>query len=1176
MRRYILSLLLFCSCLTIGAQRFFNLTALQVKVDSVLPVVTYSIPLYDNYADSTYSVSIEYPEFIPMSDADIRHYHAITKESLPRLPKVTQQISVSRKKGALEISLVPLVYRNKKYQKLVSFMLKVKSKPISNRRILQRAPEGSRYADHSVLQEGTWVKIRVPKTGIYQLSSELLQNAGFSNSSRVKIYGYGGGLQPEKLTGDYLQETDDLHEIPTCTIGGRRLFYAIGPVTWNEKHQRVRNPYSDYGYYFLTENDNTPLTMSQEEFLAAYYPKENDYNTLYEVDDFAWFQGGRNLYDATKLTGGSYHDYTLKASGLSSKGTVTVVVSADQATTVSVSVNDNMVGNLSVSARGTYDAMRTATQTFSVDNLLASNKIRIQPTNSSAVVRLDYISLYCEAPFAAPDLTSASFPIPEYVGMIANQDHHADQAVDMVIIIPASGKLALQAERIKTLHETKDGLRVIIIPADELYNEFSSGTTEANAYRRYLKMLYDRAETEEDMPKYLLLMGDGAWDNRMLSTAWQNENPDDFLLCYESDNSYSRTDCFVSDDYFCILDDNEGGDLLHIDKADVAVGRFPVRTTEQATIMVDKVEQYLNNTQAGAWQNIVCVLGDDGNENQHMKDAHAVASLAEQLQPSLQVKRVMWDAYPRITTATGNRYPDVTRLLLQQMNSGALIMNYSGHGGPTAFSHEYVLTIQDFENTISAHLPLWVTASCDIMPFDGQEDNIGEAALLNGKGGAIAFFGTTRTVYQSYNRLMNLAFTSHVLSIKDQRPLPIGEAVRLAKNELIQTGSDQTANKLQYTLLGDPALSLALPTHPVVIESIDDKPVTDLTEPLQIGAGSTISVAGHIENGTGQTDDSFNGEMTAIVRDAAEEVICRRNDASDAKTAFTYIDRTKILFHGNDSVRQGRFKFSFTVPKDISYSDNTGLITIYAVNNDKDKEANGYTDKLVFGAGSGGDDHEGPSVFCYLNSSSFVDGGTVNPTPYFIAELSDPNGINSTGNGIGHDLQLIIDGEMSRTYNLNDYFLYDFGSYTTGTVGFSIPELDEGPHHLQFRAWDVMNNSTTSELNFNVSKDAAPTFFDVECTHNPATTTTGFRIIHDRIGSNMDIILDIFNMAGQHLWQHHEHGTPFNNSYIINWDLCVDGGRRLNTGVYLYRVRISSNGSSQTSKAKKLIIISNK
>ncbi len=1176
MRKIIISMVLLCCCLTIGAQRFYNLTALQVKVDSVLPVVTYAIPLYDNYCDSTYTVSIEYPEFIPMSDSDIRHYQAITKEPLPRLPKVNQQICVSRKKGTLEVSLVPLVYRNKKYQKLVSFMLKVKSKPINNKRALQRALEGSRYADHSVLQEGTWVKIRIPQTGIYQLSSELLQNAGFSDNSKVKIYGYGGGLQPEKLTPEYLTETDDLKEIPTCTVGGHRLFYAIGPVTWDEKHQRIRNPYSDYGYYFLTESDGEPLSVSQEEFLATYYPSENDYNTLYEVDDYAWFQGGRNLYDATRLTAGSHQDYTLKASGRSTKGTVTIVVTSDQATSVSVTVNDQTVGSISVPACGSHDAMRTASKTFSVENLQASNKIRLQPTNNNAVVRLDYISLYCETPFTAPDLTSGSFPVPEHVGTIANQDHHADEAADMVIVIPTSGKLTSQAERLKTIHEIKDGMRVTIIPADELYNEFSSGTPDANAYRRYLKMLYDRAETEEDMPKYLLLMGDGAWDNRMLSSAWKNENPNDFLLCYESDNSYSKTDCYASDDYFCILDDNEGGDLLHTDKADVAVGRFPVRYEDQATVMVDKIEQYLDNKQAGAWQNVVCVLGDDGNENQHMKDANAVASLVEQLHPALQVKRVMWDAYPRTTTATGNRYPDVTRLLKQQMNNGALIMNYSGHGGPTAFSHEYVLTLKDFEETVSTHLPLWVTASCDIMPFDGQEENIGETAILNDKGGAIAFFGTTRTVYQSYNRLMNLAFTRHVLSSNRQGRISVGEAVRLAKNELIQTGSDQTANKLQYTLLGDPALVLALPTLPVVIESINDQRIADLTEPLQIEAGSTVSITGHIEN-EGQTDNTFTGEMTAIVHDAAEEIICRRNDTSEAKTAFTYTDRTKTLFQGSDSIRQGRFNISFAVPRDLSYANNTGLITIYAVNNDKDKEANGYTDRLIFG-GSGGksDDHEGPSIFCYLNSSSFVDGGTVNPTPYFIAELSDSSGINSTGNGIGHDLQLIIDGEMSRTYNLNDYFQYDFGSHTTGTLGFSIPELAEGPHRLQFRAWDVMNNSSITELNFKVSKDAAPTFFDVECTHNPATTTTGFRIIHDRIGSNLDIILDIFNMAGQHLWQHHEHGTPYDNSYLINWDLCVDGGRRLNTGVYLYRVRISSNGSSQTSKAKKLIILSNK
>jgi len=1173
MRKAILSFYLICCCLTIGAQRFFNLTAPQVKVDSVLPVVSYAIPLYDNYADSTYSVSIEYPEFIPMSDSDIRNYQLITKEELPKLPKVSQQISVSRKKASLEVSLVPLVYRNKKYQKLVSFMLKVKSKAVNKKVKSRRASDGNRYADHSVLQDGTWIKIRVPKTGIYQLSSDLLQKAGFTNSGKVKIYGYGGGLQPEKLTADYLMETDDLQEIPTCNVGGRRLFHAIGPVTWNERHQRVRNPYSDYGYYFLTESDGEPLTVSQEEFLATCYPLEDDYNTLYEVDNYAWYQGGRNLYDATILRGGTHYDYTLKASGNSTKGTVTVVATANQATTLTVSVNDENVGTVTIPSCGNYDAMRVASKTFTVDNLTASNKVRILSSNSSAETRLDYISLYCESPMQAPDLSSGSFSVPEYVGMIANQDHHADDAIDMLIIIPESGKLALQAQRLKELHEEKDNLRIRIIPADELYNEFSSGTPDANAYRRYLKMLYDRATSEEDMPRFLLLFGDGAWDNRMISSAWSNESPADYLLCYESENSYSHTDCYVSDDYFCMLDDNEGGDMLYTDKADVAVGRLPVRSADQAVVAVDKIEHYINNDNAGAWQNLVCFLGDDGNENQHMSDANAAASLAEQLQPALQVKRVMWDAFPRTSTATGNRYPDVTRLLLQQMNSGALIMNYSGHGSPTAFSHEYVLTLQDFQNTVSSHLPLWVTASCDIMPFDGQVENIGETALLNSQGGAIAFFGTTRTVYQSYNRQMNLAFVKHVLSKKT----PIGEAVRLAKNELIQTGRDQTANKLQYTLLGDPAIALALPTLPITIESINGKDINTLTEPLKISAGTTVEIAGHINNSEGQTDELFNGEMTATVRDAAEEIECRLNDTSEASTAFVYNDRTKTLFQGSDSVRQGRFNFSFAVPRDISYSEGNGLINVYAVNEEKNEEANGYTDLIAFGGKSSeSDDQEGPSVYCYLNSSSFVDGGTVNTTPYFIAEIEDPSGINTTGNGIGHDLQLIIDGELSRTYNLNDYFQYDFGSYTKGVIGFSIPELSEGSHHLQFRAWDVLNNSTTSVLNFKVSKNASPTFFDVECTKNPASTSTGIRIIHDRVGSNMDIVLDIFDMAGHHLWQHHENGTPYDNSYLINWDLCVDGGRRLHTGVYLYRVRISSGGSSQSSKAKKIIIISNK
>ena len=1168
------------------AQRFFNLTAEQVRIDSLLPVFTHHVTLGQHYADSTYSVAIAYPEFIPMSNADVQRYRRITNAPLPAMPEIMRTISVDRKQGELTISFVPLVFRDGQYQKLVSFMIEVKGE---KRRSVRRALEasGSFYADHSVLATGNWAKISVPSTGIYQLTGDLVRKAGFSDINKVKVYGYGGAMQPEKLTADYLAATDDLKEVPTCEVGGKRLFYAVGPVTWNEKHQRIRNPYSNVGCYFLTENDSVPLTISEEEFKNTYYPLADDYNTLYEVDNYAWYHGGRNLYDATVIAAGGSHSYTVAAKGTGQKGLMTIVVTADAATIVNVSVNDVPVGSLSVAGHGSYEQMNIASRTDSIGNLQTSNKVTLSTNAQGGNVRLDYISIHAFEPSPAPDL-SASYPVPDYVYGITNQDHHADAFADMVIIIPTSQKLLGQAEQLKALHEVKDSMSVRIVPADELFNEFSSGTPDANAYRRYLRMLYDRAERTADMPRYLLLMGDGAWDNRMASAEWNGYSPDDFLLCYESENSYSATDCYVSDDYFCLLDDGEGDNML-LSKPDVAVGRISARTAEEAEAVVEKVISYVNNEQPGSWQNLLFVMGDDGNENAHMQDADSVARIVEQYYPTYQIKRVMWDAYNRVSSSTGNSYPDVTRLIKQQMQQGALMMNYSGHGRADAISHEYVLRLDDFKNT-SSRLPLWVTASCDIMPFDGQEENIGETAMFNKKGGAVAFFGTTRTVFQTYNRLMNLAFTRHVLGQDDDgRLLPVGEAARRAKNELVEPGvlvgyingrpvysTDRTQNKLQYTLLGDPAMRLAAPTLGIQIDSINNQPL-ESGKTQVLNAGSTATVAGHITERDGQHAVTFNGALTAIVRDALEQVVCKMNDVTETSVPFVFYDRPNVLFNGSDLVKNGRFSFTFAVPKDISYSDANGLFNLYAVNDEKTMEASGICGQVMM-SGSGGlpQDGTGPNIYCYLNSSSFVNGGSVNPTPYFVAQLNDEDGINAAGSGIGHDLQLIIDGDMTKTYSLNDYFQYDFGSYTQGSVGYSIPTLSYGEHKLLFRAWDILNNSSTAELTFNVVKGLEPLFFDVESTVNPATTSTSFRILHDRTGSDMDVVLDVFDISGRHLWSYAENGVSADNSYTIDWDLTVDGGRRLQTGVYLYRLRIASDGSSYASKAKKLIVLTHK
>ena len=1170
-KRILWSLLLLLTCLGMRSQEYFNLTAQQVRIDSMLPVFTHSFPLSAHYADSSYTVQICYPEFLPMSSDDVKRYEQISGQSLPTLPDVVQQVSVSRKKARLEVSFIPLVWRDGKYQKLVSFQLKLKANKVHGMRWLNAPYRANGVATTSALASGKWVKIRVPASGIYQLTSDLVQRAGFSNINNVRVYGYGGAMQPESLTANYITDTDDLQEVPVCDTGGRRLFWAQGPVSWNGM-TRIRNPYSQYGYYFLTEGDGNGLSESEQQLMEHFVTTGEAANRLYEVDDYAWFHGGRNLYDAQTFSIGQARDYTL-ASPLAGngEGVVTVVLTAydsNAPSSATITVNGETVGTMTINSCSTYEHANQTKSQFQVA-LKAQNTIRIQQT-TGGVMRLDYIALHTNGTSSAPTLQQVTVGTPEVVGTIANQNLHGDEAADMVIVIPASRQLQAQAERLKAFHEEHDGMRVRLITADELYNEFSSGTPDANAYRRYLRMLYERAQTESDMPSYLVLFGDGAWDNRMLSSDWRNNNPDDFLLCYESENSFSATNCYVSDDFFCMLDEGEGGDLVRSDRADVAVGRFPARTEAEAKIMVDKLISYANNTYAGSWQNEICLMGDDGNNNLHMQDADSVARLVERMHPEYMVKRIMWDAYQRVSSSTGNSYPDVTRLIVQQMQSGALIMNYCGHGGPYGLSHELVVQLKEFRENTTTHLPLWVTASCDIMPFDGQEENIGETVLFNKHGGAVAFFGTTRTVYSSYNRVMNLAFMSQVLE-----GITVGEAVRLAKNSLITTGQDHSTNKLQYTYLGDPALRLAYPTLKAVVDDINGASVSE-NEPLTLRAGTTVTIRGHVEK-DGQRLSSYDGTVSATVRDAEEVVTCRLNDSKETERAFVYTDRTKVLFHGSDSVQAGQFALRFIVPQDISYTEGTGLINLYAIDNSRTAIANGTSNHFVLaGATAAQQDTSGPEVFCYLNAETFTNGDKVNLTPYFVARISDDSGINATGNGIGHDIQLVIDGQTVQTYVLNDYFSYDFGSYTSGTVGYSIPTLTAGRHKLQFRVWDTQNNSTTKELSFVVVEALEPVFFDVECTRNPADTHTSFRIIHDRTGSEMDVILDVFDLSGRHLWQHAESGVPTDDTYLIDWDLTSGNGSRISTGVYLYRVRISSNGSSYASRAKKMIIISNK
>lgn len=1173
MKKYRLAgILAFLSlCLTASAQRFFNLTYDETSVDSVLPRFTYSIPLAEDYRDSIYTSSILYPEFVDMTALDVQHYRELSTDSLPALPHITQRVVMDRGRGMLNIHFCPLVYRDGKYQFLVSFMLRVDAKAVNRtaRRAARRAPGagGSRYAAHSVLASGRWVKIRVPSSGVYEVSAALARKAGFADLSKVKVYGYGGNLQNERLDGNELQALDDLKEVATCTVNGRRLFYANGPVTWssNTATRRTRNPYSDYGYYFLTSDEAEPLTVDSTAFLNSFYPSTNDYHSLYEVDGYSWYNGGRNLFDTEPIANGHTKRVVLTNTSHSSSGKLSVNLTAGSRTEAQVMVNDSVLGTLYIYL-GEYDKGNERAATYALNNLHTTDTVKIKVV-SGGPARLDYVQMAWEKPEPAPNLRGA-FPSPEYVYAITNQDHHADPEADMVMIIPTSQKLKAQAQRLAAFHEKHDTLRVNIVPADELYNEFSSGTPDANAYRRYLKMLYDRAGHGGKAPRYLLLFGDCVWDNRLRTADCSSLNADDLLLCYESENSFNTVECYVDDGFYGLLDDGEGTNPQSADMLDLAVGRFPVRTEAEARVLVDKTIGYVSNKNAGVWQNVLMFMGDDGNNNMHMDDANKAADDIAARYPGYQIKKVMWDAYTQEMSSTGRSYPEVSSIVKQQQRNGALIMDYAGHGRPDQVSHESVLKLTDFKGFTNKNLPLWITASCDIMPFDGIEENIGEAAMLNQAGGAVAFFGTTRTVWANYNKVINMAFLRLVLGQDGGKPMTMGEAQRQAKNLMITAGQDLTTNKLQYSLLGDPAIALNQPQMKVVVDSINGQAVG--STPITLKAASVARVSGHIENAT-----RFNGTMTAVVLDSKELVTCRQNASADADSSFQFYNRSKAVYSGSDSVVAGKFSLRFAVPVDLNYSGDTGEMNIYAVNNEHTLTAHGYTDNFVLGGSAALTDTVGPKIFCYLNTPDFVSGDRVNTTPYFVAQISDDNGINATGNGVGHDMQLIIDGKATQTYTLNDNFAYDFGTYTSGSVGFTLPMLEPGPHKLMFRAWDTMNNPSTVQLDFKVVKGLKPTIYNVSATRNPASTSTTFIISHNFGGSNVDVILDVYDLSGRLLWTHSESGPSTTGTYSVDWNLTQNNGYRVPTGVYLYRARVSCDGSGAASKARKLVIISN-
>ncbi|MTU85222.1 type IX secretion system sortase PorU [Parabacteroides merdae] len=1099
--------------------------------------------------------------------------------------------------------------------------------------------DSSRYASESVLNSGKWVKIQVAEDGIYKLTAADLKKMGFSNLDKVAVYGYGGWPLDEDFSTTYI---DDVPEVAVWRGADYLLFYGKGPRKWeysssDKSFIHTNNPYSNYGYYFVTEKETTGRTMEKAASAAGATLQVTTFDdyVLHEEELVSVNSSGRELYGES-FTSTLSRDFTISVPGITNdegkatlsfisrgNGTITMNVDgnalisgsvsvpsdeyevarelyrerawmADKGETVKVNIGYSTTGHKNVHLN--YFRLQMKRQLKVYDNYTFfrslsargnASRFVIQGADASTLVfdvtdgvnpqQMETSLNGTELSFSIPASASlrefvvvkpSQIKAPVTVGEVANQNLHALPQQDMIII--AQPNFTTQAERLAEAHRTKDNLTVRVVTPESIYNEFSSGTPDATAYRRFMKMFYDRKTSEADAPKYLLLFGDGSFDNRKLTSAWKSVDMSNMLLTYQTENSLS-SQSYVIDDYFGFLDDADNKKSLQNKKLCLGIGRFPIRTVEQATQMVDKVISYMENKNTGSWKNNLCFMADDGSNTdgfmtEHMEFADQLAGYVESEHPEFLVNKLYYDAYKKDMTA--GTYPDVRSGLQKLLKDGLLLFNYTGHGGTTALSDEKVLTQTDINQFTYTHLPVWVTATCDFTRFDDLNTSAGEDVFLNKSSGGIALFTTVRVAYSRPNFPINDNVIRNLFERNNGRRRTLGEVMQATKNTL------SSVYKLGFCLIGDPAVKMAYPEFGMKVTTVNGQSVDGNS--ISFKALEKITVEGEVLDVSGQLVTDFTGIVNPTVKDSKVTVTCLKNSNKDDSPAFTFTDYPNTIFIGNDSVRNGKFSFTFTVPKDISYSNLQGKMNLYAVDTESGNEAQGNFDNFIVGGTSdtAETDTIGPEIRAlYLNDTTFVDGGQVNTTPYFVAELWDKSGVNITGSSVGHDMMLVIDESTVLSYNLNSYYELLPGEDGTGSVKFPIPALEPGKHTAEFWVWDILNNSTVRTFTFEVVEGLKPFLFDVIATPGIAREQVTFHLMHNRPESRMRVGIMVYDLAGRQLWKHEESGTSglFEN-YTVSWDL-TSGGVRMRPGVYIYRAAISTDNSKDATKARKFIIL---
>lgn len=735
---------------------------------------------------------------------------------------------------------------------------------------------------------------------------------------------------------------------------------------------------------------------------------------------------------------------------------------------------------------------------------------------------------------------------------VENQNLHAMEVPDMLIITQPG--LMEQAQRVADMHAEHDDMDVAVIEQGKIFNEFSSGAADAMAIRLLAKMLYSR---DSDKFRHLLLFGGGSYDNRKLVGTY-SEN---LLITFQSDNSQSETTSYTCDNFFGMLGDDAGSTITKI-PVSIGVGRIPAKTVSQAKVAVDKIVDYITNPDYGAWRNRVMLSADEGDDELYMYQAEDVQAYFDTNTVS---NPVFAKAYVDEFQADKYGVSEVARKhYISQLKHGLLFATFIGHGNPKYITlNAQMYRVRDALEHIYDHLPFMTFASCDVTRFDGDEVGLAEEMLFKENGGVIGCICSARTVYASQNHTLNLQIIKNLFNLDPDGNVP---TVGYAFAEAIRSyGTTTNLNKLNFQLLGDPAMRLNFPQNLAEVTTIGGTDISDSTTVASISPMTQVTISGVIRTLDGSIDTDFDGDVTVTLYDREYYFDTFTSTTSSSSSYDSYHQRGE-LSQTDGRVSAGCWEVTLLVSPDCTACGETGLIAVYAHRDDSELVVDGSTENVIitsYDKSVAITDETAPVVEkMYLNDETFTNGDVVLYDPKLHIEVTDDYGIYSQTVAVAKALSIVLDGSKSYSEARNIVNLSDSGR--KATIDMTLTNLSAGPHTLVFTIYDFAGNSAEATIDFFVEVAAATA--SVVADDDKVREDVTFTLSHSFL-SEPQSTLYVLDMAGNTVWSDTFSGDEY------SWDLIGSNGDRIPSGRYRYYFTLESGTSRAHTPMQTIVVI---